>query len=330
MLFALAEAAQRGHELADVACNFIAEDFMIRRQFIAVGIVTATLGAASARRAMAGSLTILKPGSTVYDGLREFENLISMVKIGATLTQGRLFGGDFGGHSHAFSAYAQDVFAPYQHAVKKFQEWRNRFDRQALQSLGRDTIGRMAKDMGVEASVLRDLENRTADLNGNLRRLLDMYRTFESAANAARMTPRQYLAFENQRFALHKSADRSFYSNVVRTVAQVSADTVRIAQLGAMIPAESTNDGATSLRSMNEVMSAHLNLLANQNAQVISLMSENMLLGTAQRHNEASAREAQKAAARDEHEANHREARDWSRQHCLRAKVAWASKAVCF
>lgn len=261
-------------------------------------------------------------GIPVFDFENWKANFVTAASSAAQLTEFIEYYDTFKQYRDKFNEYKGE-FDKYRNIVKDFQEWRNRFDKRKLRSLGVAEIGRLAKDMGVEVGVLSDVLASAQSVGGNLRQLNDMYRQFESGANFAQMTKQQFAAFERERFKRHRDADRSFYANLTSIVGQVQRDINKLNQLRAAIPEDANNDGATSLRAVMEVSASHLNVMANQNAQFMTLLTQEQLVKQASAINERTAAQARLAQEKNRYAEEWQALNGHARATCGRMRVAW-------
>jgi hypothetical protein len=273
--------------------------------------------------ALTGGLLPL-PGSAatlVFDAANTAEAALAVKRIKDQIDELQQYRAQFMEYKQTFDGYRAE-FESYRDLVKDFQQWRGKFDRKTLKSLGDAALAQLAKDMGVETQILRSIQASSREAHGNLSRLNRMYEQFELSASFAKMTTPQFWQFERERLQLHRQADRSYYNNLAQTVQQVQMDIAKLNQLRQAIPEKSDDAGATSLRAVMEVSASHLNVIANQNAQLYTMLSEGFLLQQASATNDKGAVEAAGAESRRARSSDWARANAMVQASCARMRTA--------
>lgn len=143
----------------------------------------------------------------------------------------------------------------------------------SLRGMQPSEILALAKTLGGELAVYADLADRVTRADRNLRSVLDMYRDIERLGNYTNMTPEQIFWQERYRRQQENSYTRDRFTNIQRTLFSVQGDIQKIGQLAQAIP-DTHPDGEQSLRKSLEVIAAHLNVIAGQNTQLLSILAE--------------------------------------------------------
>jgi hypothetical protein len=246
---------------------------------------------------LVGCVKVAHAQYVVFDAANTAQAALAVKNIKDQIESFKAYRDQFMAYRQVFDGYKAE-FEQYRGIVRDFQDWRGKFDRKKLKSLGEQAIEALAKDMGVEVGILRSVYQSARETHGNLSRLNLLYRDFEQAAGFANMSASDFWRYERDRLRLHRTADRSYYANLAQTVQQVQMDIAKLNLLRQAIPQTSDNEGATSLRAVMEVSASHLNLMANQNAQLYSMLGEGFLLQQAAASSEKSSLEAISARAR--------------------------------
>lgn len=145
----------------------------------------------------------------------------------------------------------------------------------SLKGMRPEEILGLAKNMGPEFALYADLNDRVQRTSSNLRLVSDQYRQMESYGAYMNWSVQDVFVQEKLRNSNAKSVDRGFLGNIGRTVDAINRDIVQINRLREAIP-DTQEDDMQSLRKAMENVSVHLNLIAGQNTQVLSLLAEDM------------------------------------------------------
>lgn len=192
----------------------------------------------------------------------------------------------------AISAINQEVLQTNQLAqlVQQVATAKNQFEQmkkdalrtqRSLKGMTPGEILNLAKNTSPELAVFSDLNDRVTRTSSNLRKLSDQYRSMESFGSYMNWNVSD--VFWNEKLRNHnaRDADRRFLQNIEGTIASVNRDIQQINRIRDNIGDTQTDD-MQSLRKALETATVQLNMIAGQNTQVLSLMSEDIYSKRAQ------------------------------------------------
>lgn len=163
----------------------------------------------------------------------------------------------------------------------QFQQFLNELEQ--LKKLPQDTLNQVLQPYTDQMAAVQALSQTLGNTLGQITSLQDMFTAQFRQMAALGVSPDQYLDREMQIAQYRGQGVSSVFQNEVATLQSVNDSYARIRMLQAQIPA------SAGLQQSFQTVNQHLNLLAGQNAQLISLVASHQANASARLQDEASA-----------------------------------------